>query len=40
MKSTYTNPEVLIMILAEEDVIRTSSTEMMQGEFGHPDNFS
>ena len=40
MKSTYINPEVQIMNIAEEDVIRTSSNELMQGEFGRPDNFA
>ena len=40
MKSTYTNPEVLIMNLSEDDVIRTSNTELMQGEWGHPDNLA
>ena len=38
MKSTYINPEVQVVNLAEEDVVRTS--ELMQGEWGMPDHFA
>lgn len=41
MKSSYINPEMQIMKLAEDDVIRTSNpVELMQGEWGMPDNFA
>ena len=40
MKSSYINPEVMILALASEDVITTSSpVRLDQGEYGMPDLF-
>ena len=38
MKS-YVNPEISVMNVMEEDVIRTSAEKLMQGEWGMRDLF-
>lgn len=39
MKSSYINPEVMILALVSEDVITTSLIRLDQGEYGMPDLF-
>ena len=41
MKSSYINPEVMILAIASEDVITTSGSpvKLAQGEYGMPDLF-
>lgn len=40
MKSNYINPEIVVLAVAEDDVIRTSPTNLGNGEYGLPDNFA
>ena len=37
MKQKYINPQVLLISVAEEDVIRTSPVKLGEGEYGMED---
>lgn len=40
MKSNYMNPEIQVLVIAEDDVIRTSPVQLGDGEYGMPDLFA
>lgn len=40
MKTNYMNPMIEICLIGKEDVIRTSTQELMQGEWGRSDNLT